>query len=172
MKADSAAYFREQGVSVDEVALSLFVDMRYLGQEHTVKVSVPAKGSWDELTSQLIERFHALHEQHYSYRLPQSETEIVNLHLTGFGLLDKPQMTPWTEGGKAEEAVCEQRRVHFDEFGWLQVPVYRRERLAAGEEFAGPAIVEEPSSSTVIYPDQHCRVDRFGNLIVEGAIFA
>ncbi|UFJ40775.1 hydantoinase/oxoprolinase family protein [Brevibacillus humidisoli] len=169
VKAEAYTSFAEQGVTEAEIVFSLSVDMRYLGQEHTVKVSVPECDTWEELTEQLVERFHQLHEQHYSYRLPESETEIVNLHLTGWGLLEKPPMAEWTQGGLADEAIVERRHVHLDEFGWQEIPVYQRDRLAAGEQFAGPAIVEEPSSSAVIYPDQQCRVDRYGNLIVEGA---
>jgi N-methylhydantoinase A len=168
MQQDACDTFAEQGIAPEDVALSYYVDMRYLGQEHTVKVSVPQADSWEELRAQLVERFHHLHEQHYSYRLPESETEIVNLHLTGWGRLAKPQIAEWTEGGPAEQAIVELRNVHLDEFGWRKTPVYQRDLLAAGERFDGPAIVEEPSSSTVIYPDQTCRVDRYGNLIVEG----
>ncbi|MGO0063545.1 hydantoinase/oxoprolinase family protein [Brevibacillus fluminis] len=169
MKQEAHATFTEQGIADEQIALSLYVDMRYSGQEHTVKVSVPENADWDELLSQLRERFHLLHEQHYSYRLPDSEMEIVNLHMTGFGRLEKPQIAEWTGGGTVEQAIVENRRVHLDEFGWQQIPVYQRDLLAAGERFAGPAIVEEPSSSSVIYPDQRCWVDRYGNLIVEGA---
>lgn len=172
MKREAYATFTEQGIAEEQIALSLYVDMRYSGQEHTVKVSVPEGNDWDDMLNQLRERFHLLHEQHYSYRLPDSEMEIVNLHMTGFGRLEKPQIAEWTGGGAVDQAIVEQRRVHLDEFGWQQIPVYRRDLLAAGEQFAGPAIVEEPSSSSVIYPDQRCRVDQYGNLIVEGAELA
>lgn len=59
--------------------------MRYLGQEHTVKVPVP-NGNWDEKTlEEIIGRFHQLHEKNYTFKLEQADTEIVNLHLTAFG---------------------------------------------------------------------------------------
>jgi len=45
--------------------------------------------------------------------------------------------------------------------------VWRREGLLAGNEIAGPAIVEEVSATTVLYPGDHARVDEIGSLIVE-----
>jgi N-methylhydantoinase A len=44
--------------------------------------------------------------------------------------------------------------------------VYQRERLPVGIEFAGPAVVNEMSSTTLIFPGQVARIDTWGNLIV------
>jgi N-methylhydantoinase A len=45
-------------------------------------------------------------------------------------------------------------------------PIYRRERLAAGVRFDGPAIVEQLDSTTVVEPGDRVEVDRDGNLIM------
>ena len=50
---------------------------------------------------------------------------------------------------------------------WLDAPVWRREALLAGNAIAGPAIVEEISATTVLYPGDCARVDEIGSLIVE-----
>jgi N-methylhydantoinase A len=50
--------------------------------------------------------------------------------------------------------------------GWMDSVVYQRERLPVGIEFAGPAVVNEMSSTTLIFPGQVARIDTWGNLIV------
>src|SRR5207244_13414850 len=68
-----------------------FADMRYAGQEHTVKVPVPAGAMTAAAIGEVEGRFHALHEQRYTFRLP-SAVEFVNFHLTTFGTVDKPRV--------------------------------------------------------------------------------
>jgi N-methylhydantoinase A len=65
------------------------------------------------------------------------------------------------ERGTAAPAA--RRRVWFDA-GWHETPVYRREGLGVGAELAGPAIVEQLDSTTVIEPGDRLRVDALGNL--------
>jgi N-methylhydantoinase A len=54
--------------------------------------------------------------------------------------------------------------VCFDD--WLGTPIYSRSDLAAGDEFTGPAIVEEFGSTTPVHPGFRVRVDAYGNLVV------
>src|SRR5699024_7203408 len=82
--------FKQEGVHKEDIIFNRFADMRYLGQEHTVKVPVPV-GNWtDEQSQIIIERFHQLHEQNYTFRLDDTEAEIVNLHVTAFGKVERP----------------------------------------------------------------------------------
>jgi len=184
------ARFREEGFGSDKVVHLRYVDMRYVGQEHTVKVPVvvvptaevlkstkmegtgPVKvpvagGQLDEAAIHaMVEAFHELHEKYYSFKLVGAATEIVNLHLTSFGKVPKPELTRLEAvGDNAEECVKEIRPVLFEDEGWVNTKVYWREKLHAESFVAGPAVVEEPSSSLVLYPDQTLTVDAYGNLI-------
>jgi N-methylhydantoinase A len=66
------------------------------------------------------------------------------------------------------EARAEERAVYFDG-RFVPCPVYERERLPEGGRFAGPAVVEEFGSTTVVFPGWEARVDEFGNLRLERA---
>jgi N-methylhydantoinase A len=57
------------------------------------------------------------------------------------------------------------RRAWFDG-AWDDTPIYRRERLAVGVRFDGPAIVEQFDSTTVVEPGDRVEVDASGNLII------
>lgn len=163
--------YQEEGVSEDDVLFTRFADIRYLGQEHTVKVPVP-NGEWSEKTiSEVVERFGDLHEQHYTFKLEGTPTEIVNLHLTAFGKVLKPELKRLTStSSDAQEAYKETRPVYFEDSGWVETKVYYRSLFGKGMKISGPAIVEEPSASTVIYPDQSLTVDEYGNLIIETGV--
>jgi N-methylhydantoinase A len=94
--------------------------------------------------------------------------EIVNLHLTVHGLINKPEpgkLAP--QRGPVDQALKERRRVYFTHGGWLETPVYDRAALLAGANLTGPAIVEEKAAAALVGPGETLRVDEYGNLIIE-----
>ena len=61
-----------------------------------------------------------------------------------------------------------QRKVYMGErHGILNTPVYRRADLPPGAKFDGPAIIEEPASTTVVLPNDHVEVARTSELVIE-----
>ena len=57
--------------------------------------------------------------------------------------------------------------VHFDNLGFTEVPVYDGSRIQAGNRIPGPAIVEEPSTTVVIYPGQEAVLDHYQTYVIE-----
>ncbi|WP_134698660.1 hydantoinase/oxoprolinase family protein [Ammoniphilus sp. YIM 78166] len=167
----ATSQFAQEGIERDQVVFGRYADIRYVGQEHAVKVPVP-NGSMDaEAIEEIVRRFHDLHEQHYTFKLEGAATEIVNFHLTAFGRVQKPEIGRLEKvGDNAEQAIKEIRPVLFEEQGWIDTKVYDREILNAGSLIQGPAIVEEQSSSTVVYPGQSLVVDEYGNLIINTGV--
>lgn len=168
MTKEAIARFAEEGVSPDRAVFTYIADMRYVGQEHTVQVVTPAVPWKEEDKADIMARFHATHEHFYTFRLPDTPAEIVNLHLVAYGQLQKPELQKIApqEGG-IETALKERRRVFFAGDGWLEAPIYDRAKLGFGAEAAGPLVVEEPTTATVVCPGQTLRVDQYGNLIIE-----
>ncbi|GIP62778.1 5-oxoprolinase [Virgibacillus pantothenticus] len=160
--------FKNEGISKADVIFNRFVDMRYLGQEHTVKVPVP-NGDWTkEQLQEIIESFHQLHEHHYTFRLDGTEMEFVNIHVTAFGKVVKPNIQKIKRNTTLEDAKLETRDVYFENpKGWIQTDVYQRELLPINQIIHGPVIVEEKAAVTVIYEGQTLKVDDYGNLIIE-----
>ncbi|GGB48114.1 hydantoinase/oxoprolinase family protein [Virgibacillus dakarensis] len=167
LEASATEQFAEEGITEEHVLFSKFVDMRYKGQEHTVKVPYP-DGTWNDTTKQQLARaFHELHEKKYTYKLENTEMEFVNLHLTALGTIEKPKVNKFTvDEAFAKNEIKEKRQVLYEEIGWTEVNVYHRGKLPTGYTLNGPAIVEEPTSSTILYPDQQLQVDDYGNLII------
>lgn len=160
--------FEKENIPEENIVCNYIADMRYMGQEHTVKVNVPPIPWSEETKEEIIRRFHDTHEHFYTFRLPDTPTEIVNLHLVAYGRLTKPELAhiPPQEG-PVETARKETRRVYFEEEGWIDTPVYLREKLGSGASLDGPVIVEEAAASTVAAKGQRVTVDVYGNLIIE-----
>jgi N-methylhydantoinase A len=160
--------YQEENISKEEIIYNRFVDMRYSGQEHTVKVPL-ANGEITENTiSELTKLFHEMHEQNFTFKLVDSPTEIVNLHLTAFGSVKKPELQKLkASNADLVSALKENRNVFYEDEGWVETKVYHRDLLAPNMKIKGPAIVEEPTATTVFYSDQTLTVDTYGNLIIE-----
>ena len=133
------------------------IDLRYVGQ--SFELTIPAGDD-------LLERFHAEHDRTYGFSAPEEPVEVVSLRLTSVGTIAKPPPRPLEAGGKAEPK--EHRPVYFAESdGYVDCPIYDRYALPAGATFAGPAIVEEFDSTTVVHPGYVALVDETGNLLIE-----
>jgi N-methylhydantoinase A len=163
------AIFTDEGVEAKNLIFVRSADMRYLGQEHTVNVPVANGELGEEQRSQIEDQFHTLHEQLYTFR-QQSPTEIVNLHLVGFGPVRKPELQKITVNTDIQQAFKGTRLVDFDDMGRYETRIYERGLLGAGAELKGPAVIEEAAASTLVLPQQKLHVDPFGNLIIETGI--
>ncbi len=93
------------------------------------------------------------------------KVEFINLRVTAVGLVPEVKLGK-TKAGAAGNPLKDRRPAYFFGHGFIETPVYDRARLAPGETFSGPALVEEVASMTVIAPETDFRVDLHGSLIV------
>jgi N-methylhydantoinase A len=156
-----------EGVDAANIQINRYADMRYKGQEHTVKVPVPAGRITAEGLRGVNDSFHDLHEHAYTFRL-DTPIELVNYHLTAIGLVAKAEIRPVNgQGTGASRARKETRAVIFEDAGMVNTTVYERDALPLDRTMEGPAVIEEPASVTVVYPDQQFWRDKYGFLHVE-----
>ena len=153
---------REPGVGAVSFARS--VDMRYDGQEHAVRVSA----SPGESVESIVESFHAEHRRAYTFDLLDTAVEFVTFHVAGLVTRDhvEPAAAPVAELGSTPSPKG-QRAVDFDIDGVHQTKVYERDELPVGFSAAGPLVVEEPTTTTLVHPGQTLEVDEAGNLVIE-----
>ncbi|MDF3935717.1 hydantoinase/oxoprolinase family protein [Pseudomonas citronellolis] len=160
VQAAAEEEFVGDGLARASLRFEWHLDARYLGQEHTVKVALASR----ELAS-VLEAFHERHRQSYTFRL-DAPVEVVNLHLVAFAEVPKSPIAPLApcNGVDAEVALRGERLVEFEPEQPLSTPIYRREALLAGMRLAGPAIIEEATTTTVVRPGDRVEVDAFGGL--------
>jgi N-methylhydantoinase A len=138
--------------------------MRYRGQSYEVNVPVSALQTDEDLAA-LIKRFHEAHRRRYGHMAASEAVEIVNFQVTAVGQIPKPQFHAIAEtAGSRSLPPREKRTAYFNAADAAEVPVFRRSELPPGAVISGPAIIEEKTSTAVIYPGQQARVDSYGNI--------
>jgi N-methylhydantoinase A len=141
-------------------------DLRYVGQSYELEVPLP----WvldTTCVAQVVATFHAAHQQVYGHCRPTHPVEFVNLRSVHSVPLPRPQLTVQAPSSSLKAARKGTRLAYFDEYqAYRDTPLYQRDLLPLGAQFDGPAIVEQPDTTTVVYPGFTCRVDDAGNLLL------
>lgn len=165
MVAEVSALLLKQEIGEDRAEYIKTADMRYLGQEYTVRVSFEPGRVTQESLEMLKNAFHELHQQIYGHNNPGGEVEIVNLRLAGIGKLDKKihemaqePVTDLPRPRKTSKAVF--YGAEYD------TAFYHRRELHPGQQFIGPAIVEELTATTVVPPGYLVKMDAYRNILI------
>ncbi|MEJ8566207.1 hydantoinase/oxoprolinase family protein [Elongatibacter sediminis] len=157
-----------QGVTADERLVDRFLELRYAGQEHTLKVPV-ANDGLDLAT--IRSDFDRHHETWFGHRSDQP-LELVNLRVLGVGGQAGSTLSEHPDaGGKAKVAPAARERKAwcFRRRETVQFGVYDRADLRPGMTIEGPAIIDEGTSTTVFYTGQSCAMDAHGHLVLKTA---
>ena len=169
LEAEATAWLEGERVPPARRSIERWLDMRYIGQNYELLVSVPDEVWQARRIEPLRGRFLALHEAAYGYATPDEPIQVVNARLVARGRPDPPVLPrSGHAGGDVAAAVSARRRVFVEEPGdFVECPVYDRRRLGAGHVIAGPAVVEQFDSTTLIHPGQRAEVDDLGFLLIE-----
>jgi N-methylhydantoinase A len=132
--------------------------MRYRGQSYEVNVPVAALRDESDVAA-LAQRFHEAHHRRYGHMAQAEAVEIVNFEVTGVGLIPKPAPKTFPKGRDGLPAPHAKRTAYFGGTDSVAVPVFKRSQLPPGTVIAGPAVIEEQTSTTVLYRDQTARGD-------------
>jgi N-methylhydantoinase A len=165
LERQAAEEFRAEGFT-EPPLLTRTVDVRYVGQNWELGIDVPV-GRVATLQDFLDvgERFASEHERFYGYDLPGEELEILTFKLSAVGSRHElPLPTVPTTGDAAP--IGRRAIVFADSLEPVETPLFRRETLPAGTGIAGPALIGQVDSMTLLPPGSDARVDEFGNLHV------
>jgi N-methylhydantoinase A len=145
------------------------LDMRYIGQEHSVTVDIPPEHFRAHDRNAIKTLFDAVHAQRYGTSAPAEPAEIASLRTTVTGIVEKPGLEQIERGEEApaKEAFTGTRKAYFEAAGGFVItPTFVRAVLLAGNRIAGPALIEEHASTTVVHPGDSAEVDAIGNLVI------
>src|SRR5262249_29194197 len=138
---------------------------RYRGQSYEVAVPGPRlRGAPD--MADLITRVHDAHQRRYGHMAQAQGVENVNFQGTPGALLAKPAVKTFARTA-APANPHGGRHAYFSAADAREVPVFRRSSLQPGMRIEGPAILEEKTSTTVLYPGQRADVDEYLNVEIE-----
>lgn len=146
-----------QDMTQERMRIEHAVDMRYESQDSTLTIPLgDLDPRADDFQERIEEAFSAAHHTRYGHSTPGAPVQYVALRTTGIGQVDRAEVHSDRE--RRDDAVTGHEDVRFDGTA-MRTAFIDRERLAPGAEFAGPAIVYEPTSTTVVPPGCTCRID-------------
>ena len=161
MEAQAVERLGHEGVARDDMALQRSVEMMYQGQWRSLAVSAPARIA---SIGALVEAFHAEHEREFNFRRDEAPVSIFRIAVKAVGIVPKADL-PRHEVKPHQPQPVGRRDVWFEAKAH-DAAVYQRDNLAAGAAFAGPAIVEQFDSTTVVPPGMTATVDAFLNILI------
>jgi N-methylhydantoinase A len=164
---EAGARLADQGLPRDEQRTSYQIDMRYHGQGYEIAVDLDPSslGESDLALTRLAGAFDAEHERLFSFLL-NVDHELVNARATVTG--PRPEVAPLTllEGdGNPDAAVVGAKPIHLSGER-VDARIYDRAKLLAGDVVAGPAIITEMDSTTLVLPGHAATVHRSGSLLI------
>jgi len=149
----------DEGHAMDRIALLRSLDFRYVGQNYELEIGFVPGGP-----AALKAAFEKRHRQLYGYATGEN-VECVNLRMTA-RVAEEPAPLPAPPSGTSAAATSS-HRAYFPETGAVEMLRYDRTSLPPGHLVAGPAMVEDEWSTTIVYPGMRCVADRLGNLVIE-----
>ncbi|MGD0074990.1 MAG: hydantoinase/oxoprolinase family protein [Candidatus Binataceae bacterium] len=161
-----SAGLRRKGL--ERFSTEYFVEARYPYQVWELDVPI-AKGRFDrpEDLAAMIEAFHNEHERVFAVKEPGQQIECLYWRgrLTAF--LDNPPLRKTRAEGAKLPAPRVVQRAFFAEAGETRVPRFIGGALPPGMVVQGPAIIDEPTTTIVVYPNSSARVTELRNYLFE-----
>jgi N-methylhydantoinase A len=163
LESEAVASLAAQGVPPQRALLEREVEVRYVGQEHTLPVTVPANPD----TGAIRAAFQDMHLARYGHQM-DNPLQILNIRVRGIGRTTRPELATFDPGDGDPSRARRASRDAFD-FGTRATrtfAVYDRTLLAPGDVLGGPALIEEGTATTVVSSSHQVRVDPHGYLLI------
>ncbi|OCC02706.1 5-oxoprolinase [Labrys sp. WJW] len=167
IEAQGIRHLETDGFAAERIAIKRSLEMRYVGQVHECTVDIDNFRIDETTIDKVKDAFHARHEELYTYCERHNPVEVVNIESTLYGLIEKPR-PPRLEGtGSLQGALKGKRSAIFQASGKAtSTPVYDGSKLGVGMSVAGPAIVEEVTTTIVIEPGWTAALHESGSYLL------
>jgi N-methylhydantoinase A len=168
LDAMAAEWFEAEEIPLSDRGTARTVDMRYAGQNYELPIALPEGEIGGATLTALAERFAEAHRRMYGFVAEEDQVQLVTFRVEAFGRVPKATFAAHPDAGPdASAAVVGSREVWLPEAGgFVSCPVYERDRLRAGNRFAGPAVIEQMDATTVVPPGWAARVEPYLNVVL------
>jgi N-methylhydantoinase A len=158
----------KDGVAAGRQKFQRLAECRYHGQGFELRAQLPEGRLTASNLADVVASFHQQHRLDYGYHFDDGEVELITVRVIGsedvaplkVARIDK------AEGSDISGAFLYSRATTFDDGQSVDTPRYDRNRLRAGQKIAGPAILIQHNSTTLLPPGYTAAVAEFGNLHV------
>jgi N-methylhydantoinase A len=164
LAAQGRADLEQEGFATEQITLDHFLDLRYQGQSYELMIPYSAA------VAEAVECFHTAHAQRFGYSSPGEPVQVVNVRLKAHAAATRPELARRELDHTATATPTRTQSVVFagsTGTNHHDTPIYARDTLVPGVALAGPAVITQYDTTTVIPPGWHARIDAVSNLIAE-----
>jgi len=166
LEARGRAILHEGGVSDTEIGVEVTADMRYAGQGFEIGVAIGSTILASHDSAAVRAAFDAAYRNRFARSLGSLAAELVSWRVRVVAPASVSEIR-FGAAAAAGEALLGRRQTWFMEAGgFVDTPVYARDRLAIGAMVDGPALITEAETTAVVGPGAVVTVDEFGNLVM------
>jgi len=160
LRVEAETFLGREGFPKKQRRFEYRLDVRYVGQAYDL--SVPDNADF-------VAAFHRAHERAYGHSDPHRPVEIVNVRCRATGLSPRTELPRISRVRSGSPARAERKVNCFFGGRPIEAALYGREKLQAGHEFGGPAIIVEYSATSLVPLGWRARVDPYGQILLSKA---
>ncbi len=166
LERQAEVFLQRAGIPQERRRIELYTEARYAYQAW--ELSVPLRGTrvvGEKELAELVQDFNDAHERVFAIKDPDQYLEFVNWKAKATGLMPKPKVRKVTLGtADASAAIKGKRKAYFQELGGMvDTPIYSGEAMKANNRIEAPAVIEEPTTTIVIFPGSTATVTELGS---------
>ncbi|MEZ5603016.1 MAG: hydantoinase B/oxoprolinase family protein [Burkholderiaceae bacterium] len=159
LDAQARAELLAQGEPEQSIRVRHRLHLRYEGTDTSLPVD-----AGDEAA--MRERFEVAYRQRFAFLMPDRALVIESAVVEALG--ESGQGASLAPPGHRAGPLEPQARVRvFAAGAWHDTPLYRRERMIAGDTVDGPAVIAEATATTVVEPGWRAAMNARGDLVLE-----
>ena len=169
MERELTDQFLNDGLAESAISFQRSGDLRYVGQGYELRITFSGVSLDDDSLQEIFNQFHIQHRAEYGHDFPDSAIEIVNARVTGIGQMPKISQPEDINSGTQESALMKSGGCMFrvdNRLEEFETMFYQREKLPLEHSIAGPAIIIQQDSTTVVPPNNQFVSDTAGNMII------
>ena len=169
LETDLRRQYAADGIGDADVRLSRAGDLRYVGQGYELRIEFPDGALDADVLDDVWQAFHHRHETEYGHVFTDSPIEIVNIRMTGVGIMPKIAAPTRHYAKSADAAILRSGTCVFRVSGELrpfETTYYERDKLTADTSVTGPAIIVQTDTTIVVPPDWNATIEAGDNLIL------
>jgi len=167
LKEQCIASMQRDGISRERIGTRYSADLRYMGQSYEITIPIPNEAVGTGI-GKLADAFREIYLRMYGHS-NQTPIEIVNIRCVTYDKVESLDSYCLQSVGELRPVKPSLREVWFlGERQPLATPIYSRASMCIGDSVTGPAIIEQPDTTTLVYPGQSARIDKTRNLILTG----
>ncbi len=168
MEKEGIHQLKDESVRDQDILIEWSADLRYEGQSWELNVPIQRTSTLgDQELQKILSDFHDFHHRVYSYCEPKETVEFINLRVKAIGR--NPSLTLPKEPFDPiplSKAMKEKRPIYFKDKGFIEIPIFERDRFGCGTKILGPCLIEETISTALIPEGWQGFIDKFKNIVI------